>query len=149
MHNTSDTLAVHVPQSNAALLADGWSQPTFFHALRGATVVPANTAEAIYAAAQEVLMIMVTHNHIPVESIASIFFTVTPDLNAAFPAKAARQLGWRHIALMCATEIDVPDALPSCLRVLLHFNASRPRADYQPIYLHGADQLLADDPPES
>jgi chorismate mutase len=121
---------------------------TFFHALRGATVVPANTAEAIHTAARELLTMLVLHNAIPVEAIASIFFTVTPDLNAAFPAKAARQLGWRHIALMCATEIAVPGALPACLRVLIHFNASRPRDCYQPIYLHGAEQLLADDPPD-
>jgi chorismate mutase len=122
-------------------------QAAFFHALRGATVVAANTTEAIHAATKEVLVAMVTHNAIPVDAIASIFFTVTSDLNAAFPAKAARQLGWQHIALMCATEIPVPGALGSCLRVLIHFNATRPRATYQTVYLHGAEQLLADDPP--
>ncbi|MBA3827057.1 MAG: chorismate mutase [Ktedonobacterales bacterium] len=143
MHNTLGKPQAHpsgVPHEAA------WPQPAFFHALRGATVVAANTVEAIHAATKEVLTAMVTRNDIPVEAIASIFFTVTPDLNAAFPAKAARQLGWRHIALMCATEIAVPGAMPSCLRVLVHFNATRPREAYQPVYLNGAEQLLADDP---
>jgi chorismate mutase len=142
-----DLLGTAVSRQDRARDEATWSHPPFFHALRGATVVAANTVEAIHAAATEVLLAMVTRNAIPVESIASIFFTVTPDLNATFPAKAARQLGWQHIALMCATEISVPGALPSCLRVMMHFNATRPREDYQPIYLHGAEQLLADDPP--
>ncbi len=145
MHKVTEPAVV--PQGGSRDAA-AWPHPTFFHALRGATVVSANTVEAIHAATKEVLTAMVTHNDIPVESIASIFFTVTPDLDAAFPAKAARQLGWRYIALMCATEIPVPGALGSCLRVLIHFNATRPREAYQPIYLNGADQLLADDPPE-
>lgn len=145
MHNMVDMLGKSVAHQHEVLAGTPGSQHPFFHALRGATVVSANTAEAIYAAAQEVLLVMVAHNSIPIEAIASIFFTVTPDLNAAFPAKAARQLGWQHIALMCATEIPVPGALPACLRVLMHFNATRPRAAYQPIYLHGAEQLLADD----
>jgi chorismate mutase len=148
MHNTSDILKRPEAQG-AALRVEAMPPMPFFHALRGATVVPANTAEAIHAATKELLTAMVTRNSIPIEAIASIFFTVTPDLNAAFPAKAARQLGWQHIALMCATEIAVPGALPACLRVLMHFNAARPRDGYQPIYLHGAEQLLADDPLES
>lgn len=148
MHNSLQIRKRRVARGIAPHAETAWAQETFAHALRGATVVPANTTAAIHAATRELLTALVTRNAIPVDAIASIFFTVTPDLNAAFPAKAARQLGWQHIALMCATEIAVPGALPACLRVLIHFNATRPRDCYQPIYLHGAERLLADDPLE-
>ena len=69
------------------------------------------------------------------------YFTVTPDLNAAFPAAAARQLGWNHTALMCATEIPVPDALPRCIRVLILINTDREPQDLTNIYLNGAEVL--------
>jgi len=118
---------------------------TYAHALRGATIIPANTSEAIYAGTRELLALMLEQNDIVVEQIASAFFTVTLDLNAAFPAKAARQIGWKHVALLCATEIPVPGAMPMCLRVLVHFNATRPRASYRNIYIHGAEHLLDDD----
>jgi chorismate mutase len=146
MHNTLGKI-----EALPAIVRDEAPTPrlSFFHALRGAVIVSENTSEAIYAATREVLVELVTQNDIPVDTIASIFFTVTPDLTASFPAKAARQLGWQHIALMCATEIDVPGALGSCLRVLIHFNATRPRETYRPIYLRGAEQLLADDPREN
>jgi len=121
------------------------SVPTYCHALRGATIAPINTADCIYAATRELLQLLVTKNDIAPNAIASAFFTVTPDLNAAFPAKAARQLGWQHVALLCATEIAVPNALGNCIRVLLHFNADQPRSQYQSIYVHGAEGLLVED----
>lgn len=116
----------------------------YCHALRGATVVTTNTLDAIYAATRELLTLLAEQNELAPETIASAFFTVTPDLNAAFPAKAARQLGWQHVALLCATEIPVPGALTSCVRVLIHFNATRPRATYRSVYIHGAEKLLED-----
>lgn len=148
MPETHETYSQPAAHANVGHTTTAWPQPPYFHALRGATIVPANTPEAIHAAATELLTCLVTRNPIPIEVIASIIFTVTPDLNAAFPAKAARMLGWRHVALLCATEIAVPGALPSCLRVLMHFTAAHPRDHYQPIYLHGTARLLADDATE-
>jgi len=69
------------------------------------------------------------------------YFTVTPDLNAAFPAAAARQLGWNSTALMCATEIPVPDSLASCIRVLILINTQKEPEELQNIYLKGTDVL--------
>jgi chorismate mutase len=148
MSDTPDAHMQPAAHANVGHTSTAWPQPPFFHALRGATIVAANTAEAIHAAATELLTCMVTRNAISIEAIASIIFTVTPDLNAAFPAKAARMLGWRHVALLCATEIAVPGALPACLRVLMHFTAVQPRDRYQPVYLHGTARLLADDAAE-
>lgn len=116
------------------------------HAIRGATVVPVNTAESIYAATRELLGLIVDQNDLDLDQVVSAFFTLTPDLNAAFPAKAARQIGWTHVALICATEIPVPGALGACLRVMVHINTTRPRASYRNIYINGAEQLIADDP---
>lgn len=120
-------------------------------ALRGAVVVAANTPAAIHAATRDLLEQIVARNTLDPAEIASAFFTVTPDLTAAFPAKAARQLGWHHVALLCAQEIPVPGALPRCLRVLLHLHTARTRASLRPVYLRGAEQLLQDDcePPTS
>lgn len=121
------------------------SVAAYCHALRGATCVPQDEPHLIHAATRELLTQIVDANTIAVEQIASAFFTVTADLTTAFPAKAARQLGWNGVALLCATEIPVPGALPSCLRVLIHFNANRPRSTYRSIYINGAEKLLQDD----
>lgn len=117
---------------------------SYCHALRGATIVAANEPEAIYGATRELLTLLRERNEMPIDCIASAFFTVTPDIDAAFPAKAARQLGWKDVALLCATEIPVPGALTACIRVLLHFNANRPRHTYVGVYIHGAESLLGD-----
>jgi chorismate mutase len=69
------------------------------------------------------------------------YFTVTPDLNAAFPAAAARQLGWNNTALMCATEIPVPDSLPSCVRVLILVNTEKEPQELKNVYLKGTEVL--------
>ena len=116
--------------------------PSYCLALRGATVASANTAAAIYAATRELLTRLVEQNDLALADIASAFFTVTSDLTAAFPAKAARQIGWTHVALLCATEIPVPGSLVSCVRVLVHLNATRPRATYHGVYINGAEKLL-------
>ncbi len=115
------------------------------HAIRGATVVAHNTPDAIHDATRDLLRAILERNELDPADIVSAFFTVTPDLNAAFPAKAARQLGWQHVALICATEIPVPGALASCMRVLLHINTTRPRSTFRSVYLRGAEGLLQDD----
>ena len=114
---------------------------TVCRGLRGATVADANTPEAIYAATREMLSRLIDANGIIERDLAMAYFTVTPDLNAAFPAAAARQLGWNNTALMCATEIPVPDALPRCIRVLILLNTDREPHELTNIYLNGAEVL--------
>ncbi|MDN5344024.1 MAG: chorismate mutase [Clostridia bacterium] len=109
--------------------------------LRGAIDVAENTAAAILAATEDLLREIVTRNKLGVEDIISAIFTVTPDLNAAFPAAAARRLGWKEAALMCATEIPVPDSLAMIVRVLIHAYS-----DHEPVhvYLGRAGELRPD-----
>src|SRR5512147_2601887 len=94
--------------------------------VRGATTVELNTSEAILRGTLELLALMIRQNGIRQEDVASVIFTTSPDLNAEFPALAARQLGWLNVALMCFHELDVPGALPRCIRVLLHWNTEKP-----------------------
>lgn len=112
--------------------------------IRGATTVSANTREAILEATKELLTAMLQANEIEVDSIASAFFTATPDLNAEFPALAARQMGWTDVALLCGHEMNVPGSLPMCLRVLLHVNTDKPASQIRHIYLRGARVLRPD-----
>jgi chorismate mutase len=109
--------------------------------VRGATTVEANTVEAILEATRELLAAMLKSNEIDVTDIASVFFTTTPDLNAEFPALAARDLG---VALMCAHEMNKPGALPMCLRILLHVNTDKSAREIKHIYLRGARVLRPD-----
>jgi chorismate mutase len=109
--------------------------------VRGATTVEANTVESILEATRELLAAMLKSNEIDVADIASVFFTTTPDLNAEFPALAARDLG---VALMCAHEMNKPGALPMCLRILLHVNTDKSAKEIKHIYLRGARVLRPD-----
>lgn len=112
--------------------------------VRGATTVETNTAEAILEATTELLQTMVDANEIEQERVASILFTTTMDLNAAFPAVAARELGWTDIALLNAHEMAVPGALPRCIRILLHLNTERAPRELRHIYLRDARKLRPD-----
>lgn len=112
--------------------------------IRGATTVEANTAKAILDATGELLAAMVEANGLAAEDIASAVFTVTADLDAAFPAQAARQLGWHQVPLLDALEIPVPGSLPRCVRVLLHWNTGRGQAEIRHVYLRGAAGLRPD-----
>jgi chorismate mutase len=109
--------------------------------IRGATTVERNDRDEILAATTELLELLVRYNELPVEDIASAIFTVTEDLDAAFPALAARSLGWNDTALICTREIPVPDSLSNCIRVLLHVNTLRSAAEIQHIYIRGAVSL--------
>ncbi len=116
--------------------------------IRGATTADENSPAAILAATTELLTALVAANTLQPEDIASATFTVTPDLDAAFPAQAARALGWAMIPLLDAVEIGVPDALPRCIRVLIHWNTDLPAYAIRHVYLRGAVRLrpdLADD----
>lgn len=112
--------------------------------IRGATTVDENSADQIDIATQEMLQVMLKENSIKVEDIISAFFTVTLDLNAAFPAISARKLGWKRVPLMCCTEIPVPGALQLCIRVLLHVNTEKSQEEVHHIYLRKAVQLRRD-----
>jgi chorismate mutase len=76
--------------------------------------------------------------------VASALFTVTPDLTAAFPARAARDLGWRDVPLLDAQEVPVPDSLPGCVRVLIHWNTEKAQSEIRHVYLRGAAVLRPD-----
>ncbi len=93
--------------------------------LRGAVDVPENTAAAILTATEGLLREVIKRNQLEAENIVSAIFTVTPDLNAAFPAAAARHLGWQAAALMCAVEIPVPGSPAGIVRVLIHVYSDR------------------------
>ena len=115
--------------------------------VRGATTVEVNTAEAILAATREMLSQILDANGLKSDDVASAVFTCTPNLPAAFPAAAARQLGWENAALMDSQEMAVPDALPMCVRVLLHVNTPKQQREIVHIYLRGATNLRATVPP--
>ena len=112
--------------------------------IRGATTVASNTREEILAATRELLEEMVRTNEVEHDHVASILFTTTVDLNAEFPAVAARDVGWTDVALQCMHEMNVPGSLPKCLRILMHVNTDRSAAEINPVYLHGARQLRRD-----
>lgn len=117
---------------------------TKVHAVRGATTVVADSAEAITAATGELLSEMLERNSLRSEDLISIVFTATPDLSAEFPAVAARALGMADVPLLCAQEIAVPGALGRCIRVLLHVNTDRERRELRHVYLNGAVDLRSD-----
>ncbi len=113
--------------------------------IRGATTAEKNTAEAILAATRELLVLIVEANDLRVEDVASVIFTTTPDLTAAFPAKAAREMGWRDVALLDAQEIPVPGSLERCIRVLVHWNTEKRQDEVVHVYIKGAANALRPD----
>jgi len=112
--------------------------------VRGATTVAANDAQSIVSATEELLTEMVSSNGIQVEDVAAVLFTTTGDLDAAFPAKAARVLGWQHVPLLDAREIPVPGSLPRCIRVLLLWNTDVPQCRVAHVYQREARKLRQD-----
>ena len=109
--------------------------------IRGATTADGNTKAAILEATKELLEVLIEANDIETDDIASAVFTTTPDLNAEFPAVAAREIGWNYVALMCAHEMTVPDALSQCIRVLILMNTDKPPQELRNVYLRGAVNL--------
>ena len=110
--------------------------------IRGAITVTANNKESIMAASKELLEEMVQANGIEIDEVAAIFFTTTPDLNAEFPAAATRELGWpQHLALLCGHEMNVPNSLPRCLRILIFVNTEKGAEEIKHIYLREARKL--------
>lgn len=109
--------------------------------IRGATTADANTPDAILQATRELLVLLIEANDLDSEDVCSAIFTTSPDLNAEFPALAARQLGWHNVALMCGHEMAVPGALSSCIRILIHWNTPKTQAEIKHVYIRGARHL--------
>ena len=115
--------------------------------LRGATTVDADTAAQVTERSQELMREIMARNELVEDDIVSVLFTATPDVTSIFPATAIREIGFGAVPLLCAAEIAVPDAMPLCIRVLLHVHTTRSRDEMHHVYLHGA-QVLRDDLPD-
>ena len=113
-------------------------------AVRGAVQVSANDQAEILAATTELVTEVMGRNELSTEDVISVIFTATPDLTAEFPALAARKLGFQEVPLLCATEIDVPSAMPRIVRLMMHIETTKPRSALQHVYLHGAAALRLD-----
>ena len=112
--------------------------------VRGATTVASNSNDAILAATQELLGIMIERNGIVEDDVASVLFSATPELDDTFPAKAARLMGWTRTALMGFQEADVQHGLPMCIRVLIHWNTDKSLDEIEHVFLRDAVQLRPD-----
>ena len=109
-----------------------------------ATTADNNSPEEILKATRQLLALMIRQNGIEPEDVASAIFSTTTDLDAEFPALAARQLGWFDVALMCTHELDVPGSLRRCIRILLHWNTDKPADEIVHVYVKEARKLRPD-----
>jgi len=112
--------------------------------VRGATTVTANSREAILEETRKLLALMIRFNEIEPADVASVIFTMTIDLNAEFPALAARQLGWLDVPLLCTNEINVEGGLEKCIRILINWNTDRGQTDITHVYVNAATKLRPD-----
>jgi chorismate mutase len=112
--------------------------------VRGATTADANSREDILTATRQLLALMIRVNGIEPEDVGSAIFSLTRDLDAEFPALAARQLGWLDVPLLCTYEVDVPGSLRRCVRILIHWNTEKPQDAIIPVYIKDAVKLRPD-----
>ena len=112
--------------------------------VRGAITVDVDHAETIWQATRELLSQIIEANNIQEEDVASVFFTTTPDLVSAYPARAARDMGWTQTALMGMQEVAVPGGLERCIRILIHWNTDKHIDELEHIFLRGAVILRPD-----
>ncbi|HEX5446432.1 MAG TPA: chorismate mutase [Pirellulales bacterium] len=112
--------------------------------VRGATTVEHNTRDEVLKATRQLLALMIRQNGIEHEDVASAIFTTTVDVDAEFPALAARQLGWIDVPMLCTHEISVPGSLPRCVRILIHWNTTKSLDEIVPVYIRGATALRPD-----
>lgn len=124
-------------------MSDGERSATRIRGLRGATRAARDDSESIRAVTRELLTEMMRRNGLDRESLVSAFFTVTPDLVSEFPARAARELGWDDVAMLCSTEIPVPGSIDRVVRVLLHAELPE-NSSLRHVYLNGAEELRPD-----
>lgn len=113
--------------------------------IRGATTVMENNADSIREGTRELLIgILEANPGLDKEEIGSVLFSLSEDLNAAFPAQTAREMGWSLVPMLCFSEIPVPGSLPKCIRVLVHWNTELGQADIHHVYLREARSLRPD-----
>jgi chorismate mutase len=112
--------------------------------IRGATTIEKNNRESIITASKELLEQIVRANNVNIDDIAMVWFTTSCDLNAEFPAVAARDLGWTRTAMLCGHEMNVPGSLPQCIRVLMLVNTDKRNDELVHVYLHKAEKLRPD-----
>jgi chorismate mutase len=120
--------------------------PPAVRALRGATTLDVDTAEHMTERVQTLLREMLSRNEVAHDDLISILFTATDDLHSLFPATAARGIGLGDVPLICARELDIENATPRCVRVMLHLTTTRSRAELHHVYLEGARGLRDDLP---
>ncbi len=125
----------------------GSNVPVMIRAIRGAASCEENSAEAIHAATRELIAAMLDRNGVSHDDLISVLFTLTPDLNADFPAAAARVAGLGDVPLLCATEIAVPHGMPKVVRIMMHVSTELARSELHHVYL-GRARSLRDDLPE-
>lgn len=116
----------------------------FVRGVRGATTVEVDSRNEILKATRELLALMIRLNGIEPEAVCSAIFSTTIDLNAEFPALAARQLGWFEVPMLCTHEVNVPGSLSHCIRILLHWNTEKAQKDIQHVYIKNAIRLRPD-----
>ncbi|MFH1709857.1 MAG: chorismate mutase [bacterium] len=117
---------------------------SYIRGIRGAISVPKNTKDEIVSSTMTLLRKMAGLNKIKAQDIASVVFSMTKDLNAEFPAIAARKLGWKNTPLLCTYEVDVPGSLPRCIRVIMHVNSGKDQSAIKHVYLKDAKKLRPD-----
>jgi chorismate mutase len=112
--------------------------------VRGATTADSNSRDDILTATRQLLALIIRINGIEPQDVGSAIFSLTRDLDAEFPALAARQLGWLDVPLLCTYEVDVPGSLRRCVRVLIHWNTDKPQNEIRHIYVKDAERLRPD-----
>jgi chorismate mutase len=116
-----------------------------FRGVRGAITVQENNEHVIFQATERLLKKIISDNEIEPEQVASVFISVTDDITEAFPAKALRSMaGWDYVPVMCMKEITVQNALPKCIRVMMHINTTKEQRDIHHVYLEAAVSLRPD-----
>ncbi|MCM2531829.1 chorismate mutase [Neobacillus pocheonensis] len=113
--------------------------------VRGATTVGENSEEEILSATEELVAKMIEENHILPDSVASVFISTTEDISATFPAKVLRKFeGWTYVPVMCMREMQVPNSLKLCIRIMIHMNSGKSQEEIFHVYLRGAKVLRPD-----
>lgn len=116
-----------------------------FRGVRGATTVQQNSASHVLLATEELLAEMIEQNGIRPVDVASVFISTTEDIDAAFPAKALRKFpGWTYVPVMCMQEMNVPDSLEMCIRIMIHINTTMDQQEIVHVYLKKATSLRPD-----
>lgn len=120
--------------------------PKALRALRGATTVDEDTREQVFDRVTALLEQLFEANDIEHDDLVSVIFTATDDIHSVFPATAARKFGLGDVPLLCARELDIEDSTPRCIRVLVHLETERSKAELHHVYLEGARNLRDDLP---